>query len=87
MTTIGPDGGGKRTTILDLGEAKRKGRQPLTMLTAYDSCFARMVDQAGVDIVLVGDSLGMVVQGRVATLPVQHVLDDALRRAPVSASR
>ena len=40
------------------------------MLTAYDATFARLVDQAGVDVILVGDSLGMVVQGSGNTLPV-----------------
>ena len=49
--------------------AKRGGRK-LVMLTAYDASFARVVDANGVDLVLVGDSLGMVVQGRDSTLPV-----------------
>ena len=39
-------------------------------LTAYEYTFARMVDAAGIDLILVGDSLGMVVQGRANTLPV-----------------
>jgi 3-methyl-2-oxobutanoate hydroxymethyltransferase len=43
---------------------------PLAMVTAYDFTMARLVDEAGVDLVLVGDSLGMVVQGLVNTLPV-----------------
>jgi 3-methyl-2-oxobutanoate hydroxymethyltransferase len=43
---------------------------PLTMVTAYDFTMARLVDEAGVDLVLVGDSLGMVVQGLPNTLPV-----------------
>jgi 3-methyl-2-oxobutanoate hydroxymethyltransferase len=42
----------------------------IAMLTAYDASFARLVDQAGTDIILVGDSLGMVVQGGATTLPV-----------------
>ncbi|HZU82013.1 MAG TPA: 3-methyl-2-oxobutanoate hydroxymethyltransferase [Polyangiaceae bacterium] len=45
-------------------------RVPLVMVTAYDFTMARLVDEAGVDIVLVGDSLGMVVQGLTNTLPV-----------------
>ena len=49
-------------------------RRPITMLTAYDASFARLMDSAGVDTVLVGDSLGMVAQGRTSTLPVR--LDD-----------
>jgi len=43
---------------------------PITMLTAYDYPFARIFDHAGVDVLLVGDSLGMVVQGADSTLPV-----------------
>lgn len=47
-----------------------KGKKKLTMVTAYDATFARMLDEAEVDILLVGDSLGMVVQGLDSTLPV-----------------
>ncbi|MEX1230217.1 MAG: 3-methyl-2-oxobutanoate hydroxymethyltransferase [Planctomycetaceae bacterium] len=50
-------------------EAKAAGRK-LAMLTAYDYLWAGLLDQAGVDAILVGDSLGMVVQGRANTLPV-----------------
>jgi 3-methyl-2-oxobutanoate hydroxymethyltransferase len=45
-------------------------REPIAMLTAYDAGFARLFDDAGVDCLLVGDSLGMVVQGHGSTLPV-----------------
>lgn len=48
--------------------------EPITMLTCYDSSFARVLDDAGVDCLLVGDSLGMVMQGHSSTLPVS--LDD-----------
>jgi 3-methyl-2-oxobutanoate hydroxymethyltransferase len=49
----------------------RKGQGPsLAMVTAYDFTMARLVDEAGVDLILVGDSLGMVVQGLANTLPV-----------------
>jgi 3-methyl-2-oxobutanoate hydroxymethyltransferase len=44
--------------------------EPIAMLTCYDASFARLLDTAGVDCVLVGDSLGMVVQGLDSTLPV-----------------
>ncbi|MGD2166545.1 MAG: 3-methyl-2-oxobutanoate hydroxymethyltransferase [Gammaproteobacteria bacterium] len=44
--------------------------KPIACLTAYDASFARVVDDAGVDVVLVGDSLGMVVQGHDTTVPV-----------------
>jgi 3-methyl-2-oxobutanoate hydroxymethyltransferase len=48
----------------------RKGREPFAMLTAYDFTFARLFDQAGIDVLLVGDSLGNTVQGLDTTLPV-----------------
>lgn len=48
---------------------KRKGTK-ITAVTCYDATFARLVDQSGVDVVLVGDSLGNVVQGQGSTLPV-----------------
>ena len=63
----------KPWTVPMLGEAKREGRR-LTMLTCYDAGFARTLDAAGTDLVLVGDSLGMVVQGHASTLPV--TIDD-----------
>lgn len=59
----------KPLTVPALAEAKRDGRK-LVMLTAYDAGFARVLDANGVDMVLVGDSLGMVVQGHGSTLPV-----------------
>ena len=59
----------KAWTVPMLRSAKQDGRK-LTMLTCYDAGFARAIDAAGVDLVLVGDSLGMVVQGRDSTLPV-----------------
>lgn len=59
----------KRTTIQTLKEMKSQG-QKITVLTAYDYAFARLLDDAGVDILLVGDSLGMVALGYEDTLPV-----------------
>jgi 3-methyl-2-oxobutanoate hydroxymethyltransferase len=56
-------------TIQDFIKKKRDGDK-IAMLTAYDYPFARLVDQAGIDAILVGDSLGMVVQGRDNTLHV-----------------
>lgn len=58
-----------KTTIQDLLRKKAEGRK-ITILTAYDYPFAQIVDEAGVDAVLVGDSLGVVVQGLENTLPV-----------------
>lgn len=49
---------------------KKKDNKKIVMLTSYDAITARIVDQAGVDIILVGDSLGNVVQGQDTTLPV-----------------
>lgn len=48
----------------------RAGNQKITMLTCYDSSFAALMDRCGIDILLVGDSLGMVCQGHDSTLPV-----------------
>src|ERR1039458_3744256 len=53
-------------TLLD----RKQAHQPITALTAYDYSTARLVDQAGIDMVLVGDSLGMAVLGYDSTLPV-----------------
>ncbi|HUL59540.1 MAG TPA: 3-methyl-2-oxobutanoate hydroxymethyltransferase [Anaeromyxobacteraceae bacterium] len=59
----------KRITIHELRRMKEAG-QKIAVVTAYDATAARLVDSAGVDAVLVGDSLGMVVQGHDSTLPV-----------------
>lgn len=56
-------------TIARLHELKR-AEQPIVVLTAYDYSFARVIDDSGVDVVLVGDSLGNVIQGHATTLPV-----------------
>ncbi len=56
-------------TVPRLRQMKKQGLR-ITMVTAYDATFARMMDEAGVDALLVGDSLGMVVQGLDSTLPV-----------------
>ena len=58
-----------KITIHDLYKKKAEGKK-ITMLTAYDFPTAQIVDQAGIDMILVGDSLGMVVQGLSSTLPV-----------------
>src|SRR3989475_12027916 len=59
----------KKVRIPDLARWKRQGRK-ITMLTAYDATMARLLDRAGLDALLVGDSLGMVVLGHDSTLPV-----------------
>lgn len=62
-------GAARRITIGDLQRMYTR-REPITMITAYDYPTARLVDQAGIPIILVGDSLGMVVLGYESTLPV-----------------
>ena len=58
-----------KVTINTLQEMKAKGEK-IACLTAYDMSFAQLLDQSGVDVVLVGDSLGMVIQGLDSTIPV-----------------
>jgi 3-methyl-2-oxobutanoate hydroxymethyltransferase len=65
----------KKITAPQITAYKRKGRR-IAMITAYDATFARLFDEGGVDMVLVGDSLGMVIQGHETTLPV--TLDDVV---------
>jgi 3-methyl-2-oxobutanoate hydroxymethyltransferase len=64
-----PSAGRKRLTIADLRRMKATGEK-IAMVTAYDAAMARLVDDAGADAILVGDSLGMVFQGHDSTLPV-----------------
>ncbi len=59
----------KTTTVLSLQAMKARGEK-ITVLTAYDYPFARIMDQAGVDVILVGDSAGSVFAGYDNTLPV-----------------
>ena len=59
----------QRVTIHTLRQMKERGEK-IAMLTAYDATFARLLDDGGADVLLVGDSLGMVVQGNDTTLPV-----------------
>ena len=58
-----------RITIFDLQKRRRQGRK-IVMVTAYDATFACIVEDAGIDVMLVGDSLGVVVQGKEHTLSV-----------------
>ena len=64
-----------KVTILDIQQAKEENRK-LTMVTAYDYPFGLLADEAGIDIVLVGDSLGMVVMGLEGTVEVnmEHMI-------------
>ena len=65
----------KPVRLPTLQRMKRKG-VPITAVTCYDATFARLVDDADIDVVLVGDSLGNVIQGQESTLPV--TVDDIL---------
>ena len=64
-----------KVTVLDIQQAKKEGRK-LVMCTAYDYPFGLMADEAGMDMVLVGDSLGMVVMGLEGTVEVtmEHMI-------------
>jgi 3-methyl-2-oxobutanoate hydroxymethyltransferase len=74
--------------VSTLADMKSDG-EPIACLTAYDASFAQLVDRAGTDLVLVGDSLGMVIQGHDTTVPVTvddmvyhtHMVARGLRRA------
>lgn len=65
----------KKITVPRLAGYKSKNKK-IAMVTAYDATFARLLDQAGADMILVGDSLGMVIQGHDTTVPV--TLDDMI---------
>lgn len=73
-----PGGNRPKTTVLTLAEKRRRG-EPITLLTAYDYPTARAVDEAGIDAILVGDSLAMVVLGHPNTLSV--TMDEMLHHA------
>lgn len=64
-----------RMTVRHLQQMAQE-QQPIVVLTAYDASFARLIDQQAVDVILVGDSLGMVVQGQDSTVPVS--VDDMI---------
>lgn len=63
----------QKVTVKTLAQMKSQGER-IVMATAYDATFARLLDQSGIDVLLVGDSLGMVIQGHTTTLPV--TMDD-----------
>ncbi|MQA90785.1 MAG: 3-methyl-2-oxobutanoate hydroxymethyltransferase [Gemmatimonas sp.] len=71
-------GEGRRVTVLGLRNMKARGER-IAALTAYDYLFARLVDDAGTDVILVGDSLAHVVLGLDTTLPIS--LDDMIYHA------
>ncbi|MGV1099455.1 3-methyl-2-oxobutanoate hydroxymethyltransferase [Thiovibrio sp. JS02] len=59
----------RKLTVRDIVEMKGRGER-IVMLTAYDASFGRLLDQSGIEVVLVGDSLGMVLLGYESTVPV-----------------
>ncbi|PKN10432.1 MAG: 3-methyl-2-oxobutanoate hydroxymethyltransferase, partial [Deltaproteobacteria bacterium HGW-Deltaproteobacteria-7] len=71
-----------RKTILDIKKMKAQ-REKITMLTAYDYGMAAILDESDIDIILVGDSLGMVVLGYDSTLPV--TMEDMLHHTQAVA--
>jgi 3-methyl-2-oxobutanoate hydroxymethyltransferase len=75
-----------KVTIQTIREMKER-RERIAVVTAYDATFARLLDEAGADVLLVGDSLGMVIQGHDTTLPV--TLDEMIYhcRAVVRGAR
>ncbi len=70
-------------TVRVLRSMKERGEK-IASLTAYDASFATVLDEAGVEVILVGDSLGMVVQGRDSTIPV--TVDDMVYHSRAVAS-
>ncbi len=75
----------KVLSILDLNRMKAE-QDKITCLTAYDASFSALLDQAGIDAILVGDSLGMVIQGQTTTIPVT-IQDMAYHTACVARGR
>lgn len=72
----------KRTSIRYLRQLKQQ-QEKIACLTAYDAAFAAQLENAAIDVILVGDSLGMVVQGQETTVPVS--MDDMLYHAALVA--
>ena len=72
----------RRLSLLDLAKMRAAGDK-IAMLTCYDASFSALCDEQGVDVLLVGDSLGMVLQGHASTLPVS-VADMAYHTAAVA---
>ena len=64
-----PNSGQRPVTVRDFAEKKRNGEK-LVVMTAYDALFGRLVDESGVDAILVGDSVATAVMGYSSTLPV-----------------
>ena len=83
MMGLGMDKPTKKIRVTDLARWKAQGRK-ITILTAYDATMAALLDRAGIDALLVGDSLGMVVLGYETTIPVTL---DAMVRHTAAVTR
>jgi 3-methyl-2-oxobutanoate hydroxymethyltransferase len=79
---VDPRKGQRKVTTKSLGLMKERG-EPIAALTAYDFLMAQLLDRSGIDLILVGDSAGMVVQGLDTTVPV--TMDQMLYHAQVVA--
>lgn len=73
----------KKVTVSTLKAMKERGEK-ISVLTSYDSSFTRIIDEQGIDVILVGDSLGMVIQGHDSTVPV--TVDDMVYHSRAVAS-
>ena len=73
-------------TVPELQQQKSQGKK-LVVVTAYDALFTRIIEQAGIEAILVGDSLGVVVQGKSNTLTVTCLLYTSPSPRDLSTSR
>jgi 3-methyl-2-oxobutanoate hydroxymethyltransferase len=69
QSAVGTSASRTPVTLSTLQKMKKR-QEKFTCLTAYDACFGQLLSEAGVDVILIGDSLGMVLQGHDSTLPV-----------------
>ena len=70
MSTFSPTSSTAAAVTVNTLRGLKRAREKIVCLTAYDASFATLLDGAGVEVILVGDSLGMVIQGRDSTVPV-----------------